>query len=294
MNLQEFRKWQITGRTYQTLDLEGEEFCTCPNCGQEFKGKYCPNCGQKAHARRLEFMGAIKEFLPLVYNFDVKFLRTCLELCTRPGHMIRNYIVDRKRASYNNPVAMIFILVTILVVEQFLLFGTNVEDRHLYDHPSDTIESRLVSHCGETMGAIVFGAYRLADLVYQNMAITTLLGMLLYVLPNKIAFRKTELGRQLNLTEHFYVMVYIACIEFIISILLMPYHYIQGDSPSEGHLTCSFFVMWIVFKQFYQIGVRRSFKLTLLSVFQMGLLVVFISVILVMLAFAVFGDFRKE
>ena len=290
-NLSEFRQWQITGRTYQPLELEEMDSCTCSNCGQTFKGKYCPNCGQKANVRRLEFMGAVKEFMPLVYNFDVKFLRTCLELCARPGHMIRDYIVDRKRCSYNNPVAMIFILVTIFLVEQYLFYGVSGEERHLFG--ATNVEDRLINHCGERLGAFLFAIFRFCDLIYQNMAITTLLSMLIYVLPNKIAFRKTELGRSLNLTEHFYVMVYIACIEFIISIVLLPYNYVCGDAPHDGNMTCSFFVMWIVFKQFYQIGYKRSFRLTLFSAFLMILFVAIVGTILVTSVLFLFGDIRK-
>lgn len=291
-NLQEFRKWQISGRTYQPLELEDIESCTCSNCGQVFKGRYCPNCGQKSNVKRLEFMGAVKEFLPLVYNFDVKFLRTCLELCLRPGHMIRDYIVDRKRCSYNNPISMIFILVTILLVEQFIFYGTSEADRHLFD--SSNIEGRLISHCGERLGAFFYSVCRLCNLIYQNMAVTTLLSMLIYVLPNKIAFRKTDLGCTLNLTEHFYVMVYIACIEFILSIVLLPYNYVCGESPHEGHTTCSFIIMWIVFKQFYQIGIRRSFRLTLYSAFLMVLLVAILVSIVVAVVLYFYGDISHD
>lgn len=265
LSLQRFRRWQIEGRNIPPLKKFETQERVCLNCGETFRGNYCPNCGQSAKTHRLSLSAVFTEFLPMVYNFDTKLLRTILELFSRPGYMMRDYIIHGKRIGYSAPVPLLFVLAAVYIVIKHLLFGEVVEEDsdpiiHLQNRAGNDVDvmSNLPSLVRQTIYVLKY--------IEEDVAWSSLLATLLYVLPNKLVFFWTELGRKINLTELFYFSVYIACMGLLVNIVGLPVSYFVNDSdPDSSHLAINFLFSWWATKQFFRIGKRRSFRLTMVS-----------------------------
>lgn len=74
----------------------------CKNCAKEFEGHYCPECGQKASTRRYSLRIALGEIVKKILPVDRGWLFTAVQLLTRPGPMLRDYLAG-KRVVYTHP-----------------------------------------------------------------------------------------------------------------------------------------------------------------------------------------------
>lgn len=115
-----FRIWQVTGQMIGRGNNIIPERHECLNCGETFNGNYCPNCGQSAKERRLTFASAFDNLFSLLLNTDKGFIYTLLCLILRPGYMILDYIRG-KRTRYTRPVQLLFFMVTIFLVVNYML-----------------------------------------------------------------------------------------------------------------------------------------------------------------------------
>ena len=88
----------------------------CKNCNYNFKGKYCNNCGQTADTHRLDFHYLWHQFKHGLLHFDDGILYSGIELFTRPGHSIREF-VNGKRVGY---FSFVTLLLLILGISHFL------------------------------------------------------------------------------------------------------------------------------------------------------------------------------
>lgn len=93
----------------------------CKNCGEELCGDYCYRCGQKASTGRLTMRYFYHE---LAYSFTHADRRgiffTLKALFTRPGYMLRDYILGR-RANYFRPFPLLIILATLYGIADHLV-----------------------------------------------------------------------------------------------------------------------------------------------------------------------------
>lgn len=108
---------------------------------------------------------------------------------------------------------------------------------------------------------------------------------LIMILPIKWAFRKTERGRELNVTEIFYALAFIGCMELILAMLVTPVGTIFGINVSTGLSFASMLIYLCVYHQLFEISWWRSIKLSML----VALLVVLEIVVLVFLIGVVVG-----
>ena len=87
----------------------------CHNCGNEFEGNFCPICGQRAEMGRVGWQ-SIRENVALLWGMDSRSLGyTLLQLLTRPGYLVRDYISGRRQVSFP-PVKMLVIVCLFVVV----------------------------------------------------------------------------------------------------------------------------------------------------------------------------------
>jgi len=96
---------------------------TCLNCQRELTGDFCAGCGQRSSTERFTpsyFFS--REFLANTFNLDRGFFHTCLNLCYRPGHMVREYLGGRRKEYFN---FIGFLLVLLAVEAIFWSFGYN-------------------------------------------------------------------------------------------------------------------------------------------------------------------------
>lgn len=68
----------------------------CLNCGTKCKGAYCPTCGQKTTVSRFHLKEIAVNTVSSLLAGDNKIWRTCLCLLSRPGHMIREYLLGKR------------------------------------------------------------------------------------------------------------------------------------------------------------------------------------------------------
>lgn len=249
------QQWIAEGRRPQlpavTTEKRDVELTTCRNCGMTFEGNFCPNCGQKARTGRLKLKSMIQDALPDIWNLDNRFVRTVVELVLRPGHMIRNYVIDGRRHCYYSPISLLFLLTALYMLLKHLLFGESV---HL-SIDKDT----LVYIDNELARIIVQKILEVLKWLSENMAWVSIFLVLAILFPVKWCFRSTLLGCNMNLTEYFYLLVYMACQSEIFSFLSLPYYYIRGISP-EINLGFGFLLGVWVFKQFFQISWVQSIR----------------------------------
>lgn len=273
---QSFRAMQKQGRHLPSTDTADGEEHTCLNCAKHYVGNFCPNCGQSYRVSRLKLRDGFDDLINIFTNFDRGFLHTCLELCYRPGYMIRDYLSGH-RSEYIKPMQLLFLLTTIMLALHFMLFGSNVAnvDQEMLNIKLGDEHHRL----GE---AIRFCILWLAN----NMAVAYLILVTLLVMPNWLCFHWVDKDKRLNLSEHFFTMVYVGCQLLMIQIIRKPFDYIRHESVFFGGLGIPLLILAWDFKQLFSISYRRSMRLCLTS--SILSFVIFITLLIVgMLAFEV-------
>jgi hypothetical protein len=98
----------------------------CKNCNALVEQKFCPNCGQKAQTGRITLSGLIKELPHAVFHVDKGFLYNVLQLFTRPGPAIIDFL-EGKRKPFFHPASY---LVIALVLNYLVV---KITDLHFYD-----------------------------------------------------------------------------------------------------------------------------------------------------------------
>ena len=94
----------------------------CPNCSTPLRetDRFCARCGQKTHQHRFNLPHIFHEFFHAFTHADKGVLMLIRDLALRPGRVLREYIVEFKRARYFNPFTLL------LLVLGFALFINSV------------------------------------------------------------------------------------------------------------------------------------------------------------------------
>lgn len=247
-------RWQERGHHPEPLSNEAlEEEKTCLNCGTRFAGNYCPNCGQTTHVKRLSIRNAVMDFVDIFTNFDSGFIHTCLELAYRPGHMIRDYINGHRR-EYVKPVQLVFLLGTVMLLAHYSLYGNGYESDEVVSQESlEGLNDKMSYFLTTTL-----------TWLWNNHAILYLCIVGILVIPNYFVFRLTEQGKKMNLAEHFYTMVYVACQLMMLDLVQMPFDRFFAHSD-DVNLGVPLLLLVYDFHQLCRISYRKSVLLCLLS-----------------------------
>lgn len=252
----QFKELQVNGISPKMYHPENGA-TVCKNCGHLFNGLFCPNCGQKASVHRLTVGSTIYDFFEDIAQLDNKAARTLIELLYRPGYMMYDYIISMKRKPYTKPMALLFVLATVYLVTRNLLFdGGSISD-HFYAASQDTEEVPMLSKI-----------FKLIAHTMENKAVSVLLTMTGFVLPNMWLFRKNEVGKQMNMAEHFYMLIYVGCQGLLVSIMLLPYQYFFREAYDESFsfsgIDTLVLTSWC-YCQFFRIPFKNCMKKYLLS-----------------------------
>lgn len=94
----------------------------CPNCSAPLQepDRFCARCGQKTHQHRFNLPHIFHEFFHAFTHADRGVLMLIRDLALRPGQVLREYIVEFRRARYFNPFTFL------LLVLGFVLFINSV------------------------------------------------------------------------------------------------------------------------------------------------------------------------
>lgn len=279
--LRQLQIMQSNGTHMKEMDALHEEEHICLNCKTSYVGNFCPHCGQKSNIKRLTFREAFENLIGIFTNFEKGFLHTCLDLCYRPGHMIRDYIKGH-RVEYVKPVQLIFLLGTIYLAEHYLLFMEWMNSPTTHD---DTLTEKYPE--------LTNFMHHVIDYL-DTPPILALMAILFLMLPNKFFFRKSPFGQNMNLAEHFYAMVFVGCQIFILAILIMPINFFIGYDSISITKYASVLIIW----DFYQLmgfkfwkTVRQCLKSILLGFLLMLICVIIFASITVGLYVLISGDY---
>lgn len=235
----------------------------CLNCGNTFEGDFCPHCGQKATTKRLKIKEIVMDTVNSFVGGDNKFMRTCRDLCTRPGYMVCEFLVGH-RAKYYNPLQVYIYTVTLYAILSYIMgvsssFLDNIVDVNLDEKDSEYASIGIIFEYLKT--------------IYSNKLYGTLLTASISAISCRIVFRKYKLLRSdgmmlpLNTTEQFYTQLYESCIDMIIAIFLLPFCFIP---IIESHTKLiyeisSIAVSIILYKQLLGIGWVKSTILNIIA-----------------------------
>lgn len=278
---------QIKGRHPRRLvreEMEAMEEVMCKNCGTEFKGEFCPNCGQKGRVGRLRIRQGVEDLVGIFTNFDTGFMHTCLELIYRPGYMMYDYIKGHRK-EYVKPIQLLFLLASIAMFEHLFLFGDfETSDANFSLDPETFEGDKKLEMFVESVLATMHECF---NWILANKAVMYMLIVSFLVLPNRLCFMKTEIGKGMNISEHFFVMIYAGCQFMMLSILQMPMERFITDY--ESGMGFSFLVLLWDFCQLFRASTRKTVLLTLISCF---LAFLFFVLILIAGTFAGFAYYR--
>ncbi|HET6232321.1 MAG TPA: DUF3667 domain-containing protein [Longimicrobiaceae bacterium] len=79
----------------------------CLNCATPLSGGFCSGCGQSARQERLTVAHVASDLVSQVLSLDGALLRTAVEMTTRPGGLIADYVTGKRRR-YVSPLAYLF------------------------------------------------------------------------------------------------------------------------------------------------------------------------------------------
>lgn len=263
--VQQFKQLQRDGLKPANYNPIENTATTCRNCGHIYSGRFCPNCGQKAKTHRLTVSSTILDFVVDIAQLDNSVFRTLLELAIRPGYMMYDYVVLMKRKPYTKPVALLFVLATVYLVLRNILFGHIETAETIIEAANENKDVPFVTN------AIKF----LVHLLYDNKAVCSMIMMTALVLPNKLLFRKNEVGKDLNIAEHFYMLIYVSCLTLMFSIVMLPYqYYFKGSFTDSLTGMDSILLTTWCYHQFYGTGWIRSLRKTILGLILAALQIV--------------------
>lgn len=260
-----------------------EDNCTCLNCGTCFCGDYCPNCGQKASTARISVKSSLRSLIATITSLDGKFFRTMGNLFWRPGHLVRDYI-SGKRAMYVHPVKLLSTLVAIYL---FVIFIFGIDPGSVHILGDENISEN--AHSDSLMAFFGLLSTMLSNKVVSSMlsAFICLPSFALMFLRKKISIPQNSISTdsasiKLNLAEHFCALIYAACLDFTLSVVLRLAEAVGMSHPAIQTASDLLFLLIpvVVYKQLYKMNwwpaLWRGFVAIMLTLTILAVLVILI------------------
>lgn len=174
---------------------------TCKNCNHDFEGKFCNNCGQSADTHRLNYKSLFKDLRKnFLKYFHGGIFYSLVQLFTRPGHTIREYI-EGKRIKHFEPIALLLTLAALYGL-LYHTFGINLfVDVSNHSSASQTTNMNLINKW-----------------LSNNYSLATLLSVPIYSIASFIVFSK----QQYNFIEHVYLNTFLGSQRIFLHLLVFP------------------------------------------------------------------------
>lgn len=233
----------------------------CKNCNHHFKGHYCSNCGQTADTHRLNIHFLAQDIKKGLLHFDEGILYSFIQLFTRPGHSIREFI-EGKRKNHFKPLSLVIVWATAYA----LLYHSS----HLNFIPD--IESKTID------------TPKINDWITNHFAWITLGTIPIYSTVTFIVFKKEDY----NFIEHLVLNAYLSAQRLSIHIILFPLTYYTYGTPNAARLTCALLLVdislavWSYTQFFNKRSAINAFLHAILS-YLITLCIIFILLVLVLL-----------
>lgn len=170
----------------------------CKNCYAECSDNYCSNCGQRSSVKRLDLPYMRDQIVVGLFQLERGIVYTIVQLLTRPGHSIREYI-EGKRVKHFKPFAFLFVAATIYVIANKILgHETAINDflQGFYGNCESCEGDEAIDKAGNT----------LTQWINNYQVYVILISILLFSIASYFAFSRFEY----NLIEHLVLNFYIA------------------------------------------------------------------------------------
>ncbi len=185
----------------------------CVNCAAMLQGPYCAQCGQP-RAERLRPANLIRELPGRAFNLERGVVHTFLQLCLRPGRVVRDYI-DGRRRPYLNPLTYYLIAAS----AQLLALWWMSEDLAAMIR-SGLSEAAITELRDAGVADPLTWVPERYELLIQNAY--TWLGLLTFVLPMTLVLRAT-LGNKGNIAEMGVLALFALSHVILLTALLAPF-----------------------------------------------------------------------
>lgn len=220
----------------------------------------------------------VLSIIKLLIGGDNKFFITCMNLLTRPGHMVREYLLG-KRVCYYPPVPLLLFLVALYAIVSYA-----IDDAV---SPFDMLKLKLDKDSVYSDSAQQF--VLLYQAIMDNRVYFALYSVLLNLLPYWFIFRRNAIVRPdgtaepLNVPEHFFTLVYQTCFNMLLAFALLPLNAVPGSEIWTSRLCLVMPTIYciILYKQICSISWLRSILLNLLSI----VVAILLSLVLLILIF---------
>ncbi len=253
----------------------------CLNCGTKCTGEYCPKCGQKTSTRRFQAKEIIVNTIASLIGGDNKLWCTCVCLLTRPGYMVREYLLG-KRVCFYNPVSLLVCLVAIYAIATY--FFTDAVS------PFDIMRPEVQSDSLNSSSAELFLSYY--QVLFSNNVYYAIITVLFSIYPYRYVFQKEKLMRPtgkpepMNVAEHFIALTYQTCFNIILAFILIPFSYIEDYKTWMARICIIMPTAYciILYKQLLQITWFKSiwknlYGLILSFLFNVSIILVIIGIL---------------
>lgn len=165
----------------------------CKNCSAAVVGSYCANCGQASKVEKITLSTLMRDFSEDVLQINKGLLYTIIELFTRPGNSIREYL-EGKRKNHFRPITYLLLLSTIY----FFFVKLTGSNTWMNDAIFGFAKGAKDIHGDSNIPSSI-------SLLADNYAYTTLFLLPVFALASYICFPKT----QANYFEHVVINAYI-------------------------------------------------------------------------------------
>ncbi len=109
------RRYRIYLKRGKPVPAESFSTTTCKHCGKEYHGNYCPRCGQSHKVGSYRSKKMRKTFREAYPMLSYAFFRTIIELLTRPGYMIRDYLRGHQ-VIYLGPISTLLVAISCVTI----------------------------------------------------------------------------------------------------------------------------------------------------------------------------------
>ena len=246
----------------------------CKNCENNYEGNFCPRCGQRYIEKRFTLKDSIVWLFSSVFNLERGFVPTTLQLITKPGVTIRNYL-SGITVRYAHPFRFVFIWATISAILN-VYFG-------FFEDSQEMMSQTFGEEANYNEEQIEF-TKKSNEVIRNYMSLVIMATIPFMSFFSYLLFKK----KKYNYAEHLIVNAYANASSIVIGLPLLVFYFFTDNITLISTLSFSIgaFVMIRVYKFFFEVNgfiaflkYVLTFAFTFLSASIIGVIVVIVIAI---------------
>ena len=247
----------------------------CRNCNHliSTKSAFCEACGEKVIFKRLTIKSFISDFLNQFLSIDNKFLKTFINLFTKPEIIIDNYIKGFRK-NYVNVIPYLGLSITLIGI-QFFILKKFFPELMTFNLPTDEPAN--------------FDFNSVLNKVYEYQGLIAILSIPIYALLSRFVFINSK---KYNIAEHLVIITYSAAqlyiVTFAATLISLPLA-INFNTLSSFVFIPALLYMALIYKKLYSIS-WKSAALKSLAYNILSVLFVFIVSIILSFIYLIFTN----